>query len=93
MEMTRATRTCCSLVFVFLLSLIYSALHRYMKLARYAGQLEGESSIYAPREEKTWTVHISCKLANTRCGLANFTPVERILFFTISGLKLSHSHC
>ena len=41
---------------------------------------------YAPREEKTWTVHISCKLppepkarvANTRCRLANFTPVERI---------------
>ena len=46
---------------------------------------------YAPREEKTWTVHISCKLlpepkarvANTRCGLANFTPVKRILFFVI----------
>ena len=44
---------------------------------------------YAPREEKTWTVHISCKLtvANTRCGLANFTPVERILFFVIVSVK------
>ena len=45
---------------------------------------ECEIVYYAPREEKTWTVHISCKLppepkarvANTRCGLANFTPVE-----------------
>ena len=43
---------------------------------------------YALGEEKTWTVHISRKLtpelkvrvANTRCGMANFTPVERILF-------------
>ena len=50
---------------------------------------------YAPREEKTGTVHISCKLppepktrvANTRCGLANFTPVERILFFCLVGRK------
>ena len=54
---------------------------------------------YAPREEKTRTVHISCKLppepktrmANTRCGLVNFTPVERILFFTIPGPKIPHS--
>ena len=54
---------------------------------------------YAPREEKTWTVHISCKLppepkervANTRCGLANFTPVERILFFLTSRPKMLHS--
>ena len=42
---------------------------------------------YVPREEKTWTVHISCKLANTRCGLDNFTPVERILFFVIVSVK------
>ena len=50
---------------------------------------------YAPREEKIWTVHISCKLppkpkarvANTRCGLANFTPVERIHFFVIVSIK------
>ena len=50
---------------------------------------------YAPRKEKTWTVHITCKLtpepkarvANTRCGLANFTPVERILFFVIVSVK------
>ena len=42
---------------------------------------------YTPREKKTWTVHSSCELtpepkasvANTCCGLANFTPVERIL--------------
>ena len=54
---------------------------------------------YAPREEKIWTVHISYKfppepktrVANTRCGLANFTPVERILFFTIPGPKIPHS--
>ena len=54
---------------------------------------------YAPREEKTWSVHISCKLppepkasvANTRCGSANFTPVKRILFFTIPGPKILHS--
>ena len=46
---------------------------------------------YAPREEKTETVHTSCKLPNTRCGLANFTPVERILFFTIPGPKIPHS--
>ena len=50
---------------------------------------------YALREEKTWTVHISCKLppepkarvANTRCGLANFTPVKHILFFVIVSIK------
>ena len=50
---------------------------------------------YAPRKKKTWTVHISRKLppepkarmANTRCGLANFTPVERILFFTTRRVK------
>ena len=41
---------------------------------------------YAPREEETWTVYISCKY--TRCGMANFTPVERILFFTISWPKV-----
>ena len=54
---------------------------------------------YAPREEKTWTVYSSCKLtpeskarvANTSCGLANFTPVERILFFVIPGPKIPHS--
>ena len=56
---------------------------------------------YAPREEKTWTVHISCKLpperpepkarvANTRCGLANFTPVERILFFLTPRPKMTY---
>ena len=41
------------------------------------------------REEKIWTVHISCTLpqepktmmANTRCRLANFTPVERYTIF------------
>ena len=54
---------------------------------------------YAPREEKTWTVHSSCKLppepkarvANTSCGLANFIPVVRILFFAIPGPKTPHS--
>ena len=50
---------------------------------------------YAPRKEKTWTVHSSCKLtpepkarvANTRCGLANFTPVERILICSTRSVK------
>ena len=50
---------------------------------------------YAPREEKTWTVHIPCKLppepkarvANTRCGLANFTPARRILLIYHTTLK------
>ena len=54
---------------------------------------------YAPREEKTWTVHSSCKLppepkarvANTICGLANFIPVVGILFFAIPGPKTPHS--
>ena len=53
---------------------------------------------YAPREEKTWTVHNSCKLtpepkakvANTSCGLANFTPVERILCFLTSRPKMPY---
>ena len=44
---------------------------------------------YALRDEKTWTVHSSCKftpepkarVANTSCGLTNFIPVERILVF------------
>ena len=31
--------------FCFLLRVIYSALHRYMKLARYAGQLEVEKYV------------------------------------------------
>ena len=31
--------------FYFLLRLIYSALHRYMKLARYVGQLEVEKYV------------------------------------------------
>ena len=31
--------------FCFLLRLIYSALHRYMKLAKYAGQLEVEKYV------------------------------------------------
>ena len=52
----------------------------------------------APREEKTWTVHSSCKLtpepkarvANTGCGLANFIPVVRILFFAIPRPKTPH---
>ena len=43
---------------------------------------------YAPREEKTWTVQSSCKAS---CRLANFIPVVRILFFTISGSKTPHS--
>ena len=51
--------------------------------------------VTAPREEKTWTVHSSCKLppepkarvANRSCGLANFIPVVRILFFAIPGPK------
>ena len=42
---------------------------------------------YVPREEKTWTVHSSWQ---TR-ALANFTPVERILFFVIPGPKIPHS--
>ena len=46
MEMPRATRACCLLAFIFLLRLIYSALHRYTKLARYAGQLEVEKYFY-----------------------------------------------
>ena len=54
---------------------------------------------YASREEKTWTVHSSCKLppepkarvANTSCGLVNFIPVVRILFFAIPGPKTLHS--
>ena len=54
---------------------------------------------YAPREEKTGTVHSSCKLppepkarvANTSCGLANFIPVVCILFFAIPGPKTPHS--
>ena len=58
-------------------------------------KVRAEIVYYAPREEKTWTVHISCKLppelkarvANTRCRLANFTPVERILFFVIVSVK------
>ena len=49
-------------------------------------------------KEKTWTVHSSCKLplepkarvANTRCGLADFTPVERILFFLTPRPKMTH---
>ena len=55
---------------------------------------------YAPWKEKTWTVHTSCKLspepkarvANTRCGLANFTPVDRILFFVIVSVKPLRLH-
>ena len=54
---------------------------------------------YAPREEKTWTARSSCKLppepkvrvANTRCGLANFITVVRMLFFAIPGPKTPHS--
>ena len=53
---------------------------------------------YAPREEKTWTVHNLCKLtpepkarvANISCGLANFTPVERIRFFFTSRPKMPY---
>ena len=55
---------------------------------------------YAPREDKIWTVHSSYKLppkpkarvAKTSCGLANFIPVVRILFFAIPGPKTPHSH-
>ena len=44
--------------------------------------LSGELVYYASREEKTWTVHGSCKLtpepkarvANTSCGLSKFFP-------------------
>ena len=52
---------------------------------------------YAPREEKTWIVHISCKLpperkarmSNTRCSLANFPPLARAytIFFSHRRLK------
>ena len=40
-------RSACQLFtcFCFLLRLIYSALHRYMQLARYAGQLEAEKYV------------------------------------------------
>ena len=31
-------------------------------------------------------------MAITSCGLANFTPMERILFFAIPGPKIPHSH-
>ena len=48
---------------------------------RYLRPRYGEIIYYAPREEKTWSVHSSCELTNTSCGLANFTPAERILFF------------
>ena len=54
---------------------------------------------YAPREKETWTVHSSCELtpepkarvANTSCGLVNFTPVERILFFATPWPNMPHS--
>ena len=42
---------------------------------------------YAPREEKTWTSEPKARVTNTGCGLANFTPVERILFFVIVSVK------
>ena len=54
---------------------------------------------YAPREEKTYTVHSSCELTpepsarvsiHTSCGLANFTPMERILFFLTSRPKMPY---
>ena len=63
-------------------------------------KLKNEKMVYyAPRDEKTWTVHSSCKLpperkarvANTSCGLANFIPVVPILFFAIPGPKAPHS--
>ncbi|OXU30659.1 hypothetical protein TSAR_007303 [Trichomalopsis sarcophagae] len=52
-------------------------------------KVAGRKVYYVPREEKTRTVHISCKLstepkarvANTRYALFNFPPVVRILFF------------
>ena len=58
----------------------------------------GEIVYYAPREKKTWAIHSSCKLtpepkarvANTSCGLTNFTPVERILFFLTSRQKMPY---
>ena len=46
---------------------------------------------YAPRKEKTWTVHSSCKSCNTSCGPANFSPMVHILFFVIAGPKIPHS--
>ena len=76
---------------------------RGLKNSNYSleGQIKLNFAIvyYAPREEKTWTVHISCKLppepkarvANTSCWLANFIPVVRILFFAIPGPKTPHS--
>ena len=46
MEMMRARRACCLPTgFCFLLRLIYSVLHRHMKLARYASQLEAEKYV------------------------------------------------
>ncbi|OXU19535.1 hypothetical protein TSAR_012339, partial [Trichomalopsis sarcophagae] len=63
--------------------------------ARY--KIKGGATIvyYVPREEKTWTVHISCKLspepktrvANMRYWLFNFPPVLGILFFFIPAPK------
>ena len=54
------------------------------------GPLGKKLVYYAPREEKTWTVrqHASPSARvsiHTSCGLANFTPVERILFFLLDG--------
>ena len=78
---------------------------KYVCIAIYMHLSKNQSSaqfkyiyIYAPKEEKTWTVHISCKLppepkamvANTRCGLAHFTPVESILFFLTPRPKMTH---
>ena len=77
-----------------------------VKLARVAIYTRhGRSNFFLPRcviyyynthlGGKTWTVHILCKLpsarvANTRWGLANFTCVERILFFLTSRLKITY---
>ena len=37
------------------------------------------------------TAEPKARVTNTRYGLVNFTPVERILFFTIPGPKIPHS--
>ena len=47
----------------------------------------GKILYYAPTKEKS----PKARVANKRYGLANLTPVERILFFTISGSKKPHS--
>ena len=74
---------------------VYACNHTHIRTLLYANC--NEKVYYAPREEKTWTIHISCKSrAKSEGGkhemwASNFSPVERIiLFFTIPELKKAH---